>query len=267
MKKRIVVVDSGLGGLFVLKECEKIIGGYDFIYVADTFNAPYGSKGKQELKKIAEGMVGELIKKYNPEMVILACNTLTVNTINFLRQKFRSVVFVGVEPAIKQAKIYGGDTVVLATPATQKKFKILERKVERELKKEYRLSGLRYQNDDKVFLIADVALASIIESNFENLDNILPYIKKLFASQKFVKAQNLVLGCTHYLAIKKQLNLIVPNATIFDCSMAVAAHAKSLLIKKQRLMKNKTNIKFVSTDGNKNYIKKLEKYYNLIKNN
>lgn len=267
MKKKIVLIDSGVGGLFILKECEKIISGYEFIYIADSFNAPYGNKKKSSLKKIAESVVWEAIKKFDPEMVIIACNTLTVNAISFLRQRFKGVKIVGVEPAIKKAKIYGGDTIVLSTPATQKNFKFLERKINKKLKAEYKKEGLEYQSQDKVFWVADESLATLIEQNFENIENIKPHLENILLKEKYGDAENLVLGCTHYLAVKKNIQEIFQDINIFDGSVAVATRAKSLLAFKNKPLKNKTKIKFLSTSGNKKYEENLKKYYNLIKNN
>lgn len=267
MKKRIVVIDSGIGGLFVLREIAKIIFGYEFVYIADTLNAPYGNKNKVTLKKVAEELVEKAIKKYSPEMIVIACNTLTVNAIKSLRKKFKEVTFVGVEPAIKQAKIYGGNTVVLSTPATQKNFKFLERKINKQLKKEFHEDGIKYQNDDKIFWVSDALLASKIEEEFENLDVVVPYLKSKLLRYKDLNIDNLVLGCTHYLAIKKQLKNLFGDISVFDGSLAVATRAKSLLKGNNKNLKSKEQIKFVSTNKNKKYENNLKKYYFLIKNN
>lgn len=267
MKKRIVVIDSGIGGLFVLREMDKIILGYDFVYMADNIHAPYGNKSKALLKKISEEVVCGAIKKYSPEMIVVACNTLTVNAINFLRNKFKDVVFVGVEPAIKQAKIYGGNTIVLSTPSTQKNFKFLEKKINKQLQKEYHEEGVKYKGEDKIFWIADALLANKIEENFENLDVVVPYLESNLLSYKDCNIDNLVLGCTHYLALKKQLKNLFGDVSIFDGSLAVATRAKSLLKANKENKKNNKQIKFICTNRDKEYENKLKKYYNLIKNN
>ena len=265
MKKKIVVIDSGLGGLFVLKELEKVIVGYEFIYIADTLNAPYGTKNRVCLKKIAEEIVFNAIRDYSPEMIVVACNTLTVNAIKFLRKRFTKTTFVGVEPAIKQAKIYGGNTIVLSTPATQKNFQVLERKINNKLKKEYRKEGLYYKNDEKIFWIKDNLLASKIETDFENLESLTPYLKCKLEKFNSIKIENFVLGCTHYIAIKENIKNLFRDACIFDGALAVATRAKSLLKVEENQSTNNSEIKFVSTDKSKEYEKKLKKYYILIK--
>ena len=267
MKKRIVVIDSGIGGLFVLSELDKIILGYEFVYIADNLYSPYGNKSKVALKKIGVEVVENAIKKFAPEMIVVACNTLTVNAIKTLRKKFKEIVFVGVEPAIKQAKIYGGNTVVLSTPATQKKFKFLEKKINKQLKTEYHEEGLKYKNDDKLFWLADACLAAKIEDNFENLDVVVPYLKSKLLKYKDFNIENLVLGCTHYLALKPILKKQFSGLSVFDGALSVATHAKSLLKENNKKLKNKKQIKFICTNKNKEYENKLKKYYNLIKNN
>lgn len=264
MKKKIVFIDSGVGGLFVLKECEKAVSGYDFVYLADDFNAPYGNKGRRALKKVALEVVLQAVERFAPEMIVVACNTLTVNTISVLRRRYKNIKFVGVEPAIKTAKIYGGDTVVLATPATQKNYKVLERKIDQEIKSDYKKQGLKYVNQGKMFWVADENLAGLVEQNFENLDQIKPHLESLLFKEKYKAVENIVLGCTHYLALKPMLKNLFPETNILDASVAVATRAKSIL-GKNKSVKKVSKIKFIALSGNKNYERKLEKFYNLIK--
>ena len=69
-------IDSGVGGINVLAECSKIFNE-DFIYLCDNKNAPYGNKSKKKLYKITKNNIDYLIEKYNVDIVVLACNTLS----------------------------------------------------------------------------------------------------------------------------------------------------------------------------------------------
>ena len=88
MKNVIAVVDSGLGGKNILWACERLMPNENFVYFADTKNAPYGNKPKRELLKIAENLVQTVVDLFDPKIIVLGCNTLTANCIKHLRQKF-----------------------------------------------------------------------------------------------------------------------------------------------------------------------------------
>lgn len=227
-KKSIVVLDSGIGGLHILKECIKLISNYNFIYVADTVNAPYGNKSKKELIRIADKLISELNEEYNPDIFVLACNSLTVNCINFLRDKYKKE-FVGIEPALKQAKLNGGDTIIFATQTTLKSYHKLNIKCTKQLKREHKEQNLRYYNKDKVYKIFIPDLPSKIDENCNDLEVLIPTLEKQFVNPVYKNVNNLVLGCTHFIAIKPQLKEILGEVQIFDGAIPVAKRLQSLL--------------------------------------
>lgn len=227
-KKNILFLDSGIGGLHILKECVKLSPEHSYIYVADTINAPYGNKRKNELLKIADKLVCELNKEFNPDIIVLACNSLTVNCIDFLRNKYKKT-FVGIEPALKQARLNGGDTIIFATQATLKSYHKLNKKCSQQLKKEYRKQNLRYYNKDKVHKVFIPDLPLIIDKNCNNLEVLNPILVKEFDNLEYKKVNNLVLGCTHYIAIKPQLKQVLKDVQIFDGAIPVANRLQTLL--------------------------------------
>lgn len=266
-KKTIAVIDSGIGGLHILKECCKVLPNYNYVYVADTFNAPYGDKSKRKLNKIAYDLVEKIDKKYKPEIIVFACNSLTVNTIKSIRKKFKNK-FVGTEPAIKQAKINGGDILIFATKSTLKNYNNLNKKIDRQLKTEYRKQNLKYINFDKVYKVYIDNLPTEIDNNIENLDSLTEKLKTVFDNEIYKHCPNVVIGCTHYIAIKKQLkNILGADKQFFDGVKAIAKQV--LLLSESKRTKNKKfdmekNLKFLVTDGDLikkqnliNYFKKI----------
>lgn len=240
-KKTILFLDSGIGGLHILKECVKLSPEHNYIYIADTINAPYGNKRKKELVKIADKLVCELNKEFNPDIIVLACNSLTVSCINFLRNKYKKI-FVGIEPALKQAKLNGGDIIIFATKTTLKSYHKLNKKCSQQLKKEHKKQNLRYYNKDKVYKIFIPDLPLKIDKNCNNLEALNPILIKEFDNLEYKKINNLVLGCTHYIAIKPQLKQILKDVQIFDGAIPVAKRLQSLLKENKNIDKNKNQI-------------------------
>ncbi len=117
--------DSGVGGLSVLREAIKVLPNEDFIYFGDSKNAPYGTKTVDEVKKLTFNAV-EFLLKHNVKAVVIACNTATSAAIEDLRNSYKNIPIIGIEPALKPAVELNrkGKIVVMATPMTlaEKKF-------------------------------------------------------------------------------------------------------------------------------------------------
>src|SRR5699024_1587017 len=90
----------------------------DFLFYEDSLNNPYGEKDNETIKKIVENIVEYLIGQ-GCKIIVIACNTVTTVCISYLRNKYKNIVFIGTEPAIKLACDKGYENVlVMATPAT-----------------------------------------------------------------------------------------------------------------------------------------------------
>src|SRR5262249_22189062 len=98
----ILVFDSGLGGLTVLREIVKARPDGSYIYVADDAFFPYGDRAEPALVSRLTGLLGELIDSHRPNVVVIACNTASTLVLPHLRARF-TVPFVGMVPAIKPA--------------------------------------------------------------------------------------------------------------------------------------------------------------------
>jgi len=117
--------DSGVGGISVLKESLKILPNEDFVYFGDSINAPYGIKSVNEVKELTFNAVDFLLSK-GVKVVVIACNTATSAAIDDLREKYKDIPIIGIEPALKPAVEIsrGKSIIIMATPMTlaEKKF-------------------------------------------------------------------------------------------------------------------------------------------------
>jgi glutamate racemase len=208
MQCTVGVFDSGVGGLTVLSELVKSLPA-DYIYVADSAHAPYGTKSFDFILERSRTITRFLIAK-GAQIVVVACNTATTQVISQLRAEF-SVDFVGIEPAIKPA-VQLSKTHRIGVIAT-------ERTLESEL---FSQTLQRYGGGSEVFLRPGTGLVEAIESGDLN-DS---YLRNLVAqhTQFFIdhKVDTLVLGCTHYCFITelfsdflgKGVALVSPNEAI-----------------------------------------------------
>src|SRR6478752_3017608 len=121
--KPVLVFDSGIGGLTVLREARVLMPERGFIYVADDAGFPYGGWEEGALKARVIALFADLLKQYQPEVCVIACNTAFTLVGADLRQAFPKMTFVGTVPAIKPAaeRTRSGLVSVLATPGTVKR--------------------------------------------------------------------------------------------------------------------------------------------------
>jgi glutamate racemase len=110
--------DSGIGGTSIWKEIHQLLPQENTIYLADSKNAPYGIKTRQEIIQLSCKNT-ELLLNHNCKTIVVACNTATTNAIKELRQKY-DVPFIGIEPAIKPAALHSKTQKIgiLATKGT-----------------------------------------------------------------------------------------------------------------------------------------------------
>jgi len=116
----ILVFDSGIGGLSVLREARVLMPEAHFTYVADDAAFSYGDWQQDELRHHIVNLFETLVARFKPELVIIACNTASTLVLEDLRQAFPGLPFVGTVPAIKPAaeRTASGLVSVLATPGT-----------------------------------------------------------------------------------------------------------------------------------------------------
>jgi glutamate racemase len=180
-KPKIGVFDSGLGGLSVAKAIEKALPDYEVIFINDAVHVPYGTKDTETIYTYTRPILDQLIEQ-GCQLIVIACNTVTTNLIERLRQDY-TVPLVGIEPMVKPAAENTKSKIiaVCATPRT------LSSERYKWLKQTY-AKGVKVLEPD----CSD--WANMIENSALDKEKIAATINNLCEAG----ADQIVLGCTHY---------------------------------------------------------------------
>ncbi len=209
------VFDSGIGGLSVLEELEKVLPNEDFYYYGDSINNPYGEKSDQELLEITSHIV-DALKEKGAKLIVIACNTATTRVMKKLREKYPEMIFVGTVPAIKVACDHDSkNTLVMATEATTHSLRTAE------------LIRDNKRKDQNIYLVSCPGLANAIET--KNEEKIKSILQETFLPYKDKNIDTIVLGCTHYPFIKKEILEEMPGVKLVDGSHGVSMETKRQL--------------------------------------
>lgn len=215
----IVVFDSGIGGKMLVTAIKKKLPSQRVVFVSDSEHCPYGEKSVSEVRKLVLAKLKSYLDDQSANVIVLACNTATVAVIDWLREKYPNIQFVGMVPALKPAiALSKTKTIaVLATPVTIKSAKY------RQLIRDFG-RGLR------VFSIGCKGLARAIED--DNKKEIKNLFTKYLSPLKSRGVDTVVLGCTHYVLVKKDIKKLFGRAVkIIDSNAAVADRVVDLVKK------------------------------------
>ena len=195
---RIGVFDSGIGGLTVLKTLIKRFPNNEYIYYGDTKNLPYGNKSIEELKILSSNIIEFLLTK-KVDMIVIACGTISSNLSSYLKEKYDIKIIDVITPTINYLNSSNYNKIgILATQATINS-KIFSRNVNKNIKE-----------------VACPMFVPLIENN--KLDELNNYFKEYLEDLK--ECDLIVLGCTHYPLIKKEINEYL-NIKLLDMSECI----------------------------------------------
>jgi glutamate racemase len=221
--KPILVFDSGIGGLTVLRELRVLMPERDFLYIADDAGFPYGNWPETQLKERVIGLFSGFLELYQPEISVIACNTAFTLVGADLRAAFAGHAFVGTVPAIKPAaeRTRSGLVSVLATPGTVK------RAYTRDLIQSF-------ASQCHVRLVGSENLARMAEAYIrgEAIDDaaVLAEIGQCFYQKDGRKTDIVVLACTHYPFIANVFRRLAPwPVDWIDPAEAIARQARRLV--------------------------------------
>ena len=206
---KIAVVDSGIGGLSLLKTLVLNLNIKDYVYFADLKNIPYGTKTRDQLLCITIKNLKTIIKKYRPNIIVFGCNTIGSSVLEDIKRIFPNQAIFAIKPNLKNIKT---KTLVIATNAT---INIL-------------LASSEYKDNKKNIVLCKMPkLATKVENYIQKGANLVPYLKsKLY---KFNDCNNIILGCTHYYFVKNEIKKILPYAKFFDSRNVVLGQIKNYL--------------------------------------
>jgi glutamate racemase len=204
------VFDSGVGGLSILDEALRQLPNHDYLYFADSANAPYGEKPPEWIAERSLAVCQSLAEA-GCQAIVVACNTATAEAIQRIRAELKTIPITGVEPGIKPAALQSqkGLVGVLATEATlnSDKFNAL-------------LATL--PGDCRFIKQAGAGLVPLIESGQLNAPETAALLAHHLQPMRTAGIDTLVLGCTHYpFLVPLILNQLGSSVLIVDTSQAV----------------------------------------------
>jgi glutamate racemase len=225
------IFDSGVGGLTIYKEIHKLLPDENIIYLADSKNAPYGEKSKEEIIQISVKNTEYLLSR-GCKIIVVACNTASTNAVQYLREKF-DVPFIRVQPAIKPAALNSKTKVVgiLATKGTLKSELLLE-------------TSQRFAQGVEVVEQVGEGLVSMIENGKMYSAEMDLLLNKHLRPMLEKNIDFLVLGCTHYPLLTPQIKSIVGDkVTVLDSGEAIARQTKFILEQENLINEDHREIK------------------------
>ena len=220
-----VFIDSGVGGIpYMMKLLEKK-PEYSCVYVADTVNFPYGEKSHEQVVKCVLELVEKIRTKFSPKVIVVACNTMSVNALDELRKKYPDIQFVGTVPAIKLAASVSKKRRIglLATKAT------CENPYNLELKE-------KFASDCVLVTRGDGELVSFIEHNAftATRQECLAAVKPAIDFFRKEDCDAVILGCTHFLNFTDVFEeACQPDIKVVDSVDGVVRHALEVIDSKR----------------------------------
>ena len=215
------VFDSGIGGLTVAAAISRLLPHEQLVYFGDTAHVPYGDKSVELIGSYAERITEFLLDEQKCKAIVIACNTASAAAYSLLRDRYKgSVPVINVIDPMIEAVIADDDIKSVGIIATKTTIAsgIYQEKFSR------RKPQLLFHP------LATPLLASMIEEGFYN-DNISSAVLEEYLShESFKSIDGLVLACTHYPLIKKEIDYFFKSKVkLFDSAEVVASKLKKIL--------------------------------------
>lgn len=236
------IFDSGVGGLSILESVKKLLPNESFVYLADQKNNPYGGRSAEEIQELASKDVKFLLDK-KVKLIIIACNTVSVNAIEYLRSKF-DIPIIAVVPVVKTIaqKSKSKKAAVFSTPATAKS------KYLKDLIKKF-AGGI------EIYSVGTSKLEHLVEDGIVDGPKVRKAIEKVLLPLIEKQVDAIALGCTHYPFLTKEIKKVVGlKAEIYDSGGAIARRTEYVL-SHEGLNAEKKKEDYFYTTGNLNKFK------------
>jgi glutamate racemase len=208
---KIGVMDSGVGGLSVLREIHRLLPGYPTLYFADQGHLPYGPRSPEEILSFVDDITRFMLER-GAAIIVIACNTASANSLHPIRERYPDVPIVGMEPAVKPAAeaTKSGVIGVLATQTTA--------------------NGTLYKNvleryASHVQVITQVAqeLVTMVEADTKHTPEGQATLRRLVQPMLNADADQIALACTHFPFLMDEIQKIVGEGVrLIDPGPAVA---------------------------------------------
>ena len=246
------VFDSGVGGISVLRQLAATLPAENFVYFGDSANAPYGEKTRDQVARMSRDIVDRLLDE-GAKAIVIACNTATSVAAASLRADYAHVPIIGVEPALKPATEQPGvkRILVMATPITLRLDK-------------YQLLAEKWGSGHEVIDAPCPGLAARIEKGDLESPDIYELLEDLVGSYAGA-VDAVVLGCTHYPFIARQIREVVGDVPLFDGAYGTALQLQRKLAERGLTTKSsgRGTVEFLSSKPGKDEIELYRSFFAL----
>lgn len=220
---RIMVFDSGVGGLSIINELRQQLPGVELIFASDNAAFPYGTKSETELCERIDVILHRFLELAPADVVIIGCNTASTLALPRIRDQF-DIPVIGVVPAIKPAAAHSSSKSigVLATPAT------VQRPYTQALIDEFAHDcDVQLQGSSELVHLAEAKLRGEAISPEQLSDIMAPFF---VSTDNQAQVDTVVLACTHFPLLKEELQKACPCSVDFiDSGQAIARRAAFIL--------------------------------------
>ncbi|WP_217521823.1 glutamate racemase [Vibrio metschnikovii] len=213
---KVLIFDSGVGGLSVYQEIVSLLPQLDYTYLFDNAAYPYGELAQEVLLDRVERLILSLVKRQSFDLVVIACNTASTIVLPMLRAKL-SIPVVGVVPAIKPASLVAHKAIgLIATPAT--------------ITRQYTHDLIRnFSSEKNVELLGSTRLVDMAEEKLRGQDVDKDELAAIL-SPLIQRIDVAVLGCTHFPLIKEEIQCVLGDTvSLIDSGQAIARRVQQLL--------------------------------------
>lgn len=250
-QRPIGVLDSGLGGLTVVKEVISQLPNEDVIFIGDEARMPYGIKSHEQIISYTREMVQYLLSK-NVKLIIYGCNTATANALVTLRKEFTVPMIGVIRPgSIAAVKTTQTDNIgIIGTESTINS-------------KSYNQTIAEINQDVNVLGVPAQKFVSIVENDSADSSESQQEIANTLAPFKDSQFDTLILGCTHFPMLKSQINKFLPKMTLVDPAVNTVEITKGYLIKNDLLADQSTrSLKLYATANIDQFAKLAKRWLN-----
>jgi glutamate racemase len=236
LESSIGIFDSGIGGLTVFREIQKLLPDENLIYLGDTARVPYGTKSPETVTRYATQNIRFLLDQ-KVKMIVVACNTASAFALSAVQDKYDIPILGVIEPGVKKAVAAGGRIGVIGTEGT-----VVSNAYEKAI----------LQREPKA-IVASQACPLFVPLAEEGMveGEIVELIARRYLENLAGKIDTLILGCTHYPLLKKPIQKVAGNVSLIDSAEATA-YEVALLLKQKNLFKKsseKAERRFFVTDS------------------
>lgn len=210
------VLDSGVGGLSVLREIHRLLPDIPTLYYADQGHLPYGPRSADEIRQYVEGIARFLIHE-GASVIVMACHSASAASLTSLRAEYPHIPIVGMEPAVKPAAeaTRSGVIGVLTTQATANGAL-------------YKGVVARFARDVRVITRVSPQLVAMVEAGAQDEAVSEAILREHIDPMMIEGADQIVLACTHFPFLRAQLEKITP-VPLVDPGAAVARQVRRVL--------------------------------------